>query len=205
MVAAVERGPRTVVPKSAGTPSFGTPLVLLAALLGSFAIVALVMVRNHSWTDSVMAMLPLPGPSASFAADPSLTTQLRVSDARAWNATLGDQTPALVADASVTNDALVPVRHIMLEAEARAHGRLVAVETVGCGKTVSNRLLRRIGRDEIGALREIDASSPVQPGASIPCQVAFAGVAAGVDEVVLRVASVEPLPGHGPAVFRPRE
>src|SRR5262245_31156252 len=102
------------------------------------------MVRNHSWTDSVMATLPFPGSRATLAADPALVPQLHLGELRAWDATLADQTPALIAEASVTNDALVSVRRVTVTAEARIDGHTVATQTGTCGKTVSSRLLRRI-------------------------------------------------------------
>lgn len=205
MVAVAERQIRTVVPEESGPSGLSTPLVVLAALLTTFMLAALFMGQNHTWTDSLMARLPFPGPQTSLAADPSLPSQLRLSNVRAWDAMLADQTPTLIAEASVINDALVPVRRIVVAAEARADGRLIASQTVTCGKWVSSRLLRRIGRDELAALREIDASAPLEPGQRMPCQVAFGGIEPGANEVVLRIASAEPSPGHRAPAFDPQE
>jgi len=202
---AVERHARTFVPEETSASTLATALTLLSALLLTFGLVALFMVRNHSWTDSVMATLPFPGPRATLAADPALVPQMHLGDLRAWDATLADQTPALITEAAVTNDALVSVRRIMVTAEARIDGHTVAMQTTACGKSVSNRLLRRIGRDELAALREIDPPGPVRPGERLPCQLAFTGIAPGVKEVVLRIASVEPFPGHPARAFDPQE
>jgi hypothetical protein len=124
---------------------------------------------------------------------------------RAWETTLADQTPVLMMEATVMNDALVPVRRVMVRAEARIDGHKVAAQTGACGKAVSSRLLRRIGRDELAALREIDPAAPMRPGERSPCQLAFTGIAPGVKEVVLRIASVEPFPGHPARAFDPQE
>jgi hypothetical protein len=186
-------------------PSGGNALALLGSLLVSFATLALFMTHNHDWTDAVMAALPLPGPSLSLAADPSLSSQVRLVDVRAWDTILGDRTPALVAEAWVTNDALVPIRRIVVEAEARREGRAQAYASTTCGAAVSHRLLKRLARDEIETLRTLEAPAAVEPGDRLPCQIAFAGVEPGIEEVVLRIASVEPFPGHHPHAFRPEE
>jgi len=202
----VERHARTFVPEETKAPSMlGAALALLCALLLSFALIAAFMVQNHGWTDSLMAVLPFPGPRASLAADPQLAPQLRLENVRAWDATLADQTSALIAEAWVTNDALVPVHRVLVTAEARVDGHTVATQSGTCGKAVSSRLLRRIGRDELMALREIDPPAPVRPGQKIPCQLAFTGIVPGVKEVVVRIASVEPYPGHPARAFDPQE
>jgi hypothetical protein len=197
----VERHARTFVPEEASTSTLATALTLLSALLLTFGLIAVFMVRNHDWTDSFMAALPFPGPRANLAADPALVPQLQLGELRAWDATLADQTHALITEASVTNDALVSVRRVLVTAEARVDGHTVASQTTACGKSVSGRLLRRIGRDELAALREIDPPGPVRPGQSMTCQVAFTGLAPGVKEVVVRIASVEPFPGHPARAF----
>jgi hypothetical protein len=204
-VGAAVRDPKTFVPEEPSASALATPLVLLAALLVSFTLVALFMTHNHAWTDSLMAKLPLPGAEASLAADPSLRSQLTLRDLRAWDATLADQTSLLLAEATVVNDALVPVRRIVVTAEARVDGRVIATQTATCGKAVSSRLLRRMGRDELSALREIDPPVALEPGEHLPCQLAFAGIAPGIKEVTLRVASAEPLPGHREPAFAPPE
>jgi hypothetical protein len=183
--------------------SLTAPLAILGALLASFALIALFMVHDHTWTDEITAHMPWPGQGMSLAADPSLEPQMRMINARAWNTILADQTPTLMAEADIVNDALVPVERIMVRAEARTEGRTKAVATAVCGKSISTRLLGRIGRDEIETLMSLDAPLSVEPGHTLACQVAFPGVVPGVEEVVIRIASVEPSPGHHPPVFRP--
>jgi hypothetical protein len=187
------------------SPSGANALALLGTLLVAFATLALFMTHNHAWTDSVMAALPLPGPSQSLAADPTLSAQVRLVDARAWDTILGDRTSTLIAEASVTNDSLVPIRRVVVEAQARRSGRSLAVVTAICGNAVSHRLLRRLARDELETLRALEAPAGVEPGGRLPCQVSFAGIEPGVEEVQLRIASVEPFPGHHPHAFRPEE
>ena len=187
------------------SPSAANALALLGSLLVTFATLALFMTHNHAWTDSVMAALPFPGPSQSLAADPALTSQVRLVDARAWDTMLGDRTAALVAEAAVTNDSLVPIHRVVVEAQARRDGRTLAVLTASCGTSVSHRLLRRLARDELETLRALETAAAVQPGDRLPCQVTFAGIEPGIEEVQLRIASVEPFPGHHPHAFRPQE
>jgi hypothetical protein len=178
-------------------------LAFLAVLVATFAMAAVVLIRNHAWADALAARLPFPGPTSSLAADPSLAPQLRVVGARAWDTLLADQTPVLIAEAEVVNDALVPVRRVVLEVQARTRdGQAVALATAACGTTVSHRLLKRIARDELGALQSLKPAISTEPGGRLTCQVAFAGIAPGVEEVVLRVSSVEPDPGHSPPTFR---
>lgn len=180
------------------------PLAILAGLLVAFSLLTLFMVHDHAWTDSLTASVPLPGP-ATLAADPNLAAQMRVTGAHAWNTVLADQTQAVVAEAEIANDALVAVRHIVINAEARVEGRTKAVGVAMCGKPVSNRLLGRIGRDELLTLLSLDAPVSVEPGHRLGCQVALPGIGPGIDEVVLRVASVEPSPGHPAPAFHPAE
>jgi len=187
----------------ADSPSGANALALLGMLLVAFATLALFMTHNHAWTDSVMAALPFPGPSQSLAADPALNAQVRLVDARAWDTILGDRTSALIAEALVTNDSLVPIRRVVVEAQARRDGRTFSTVTASCGTSVSHRLLRRLARDEIETLRALETPVSIEPGGRLPCQVSFAGIAPGIEEVVLRIASVEPFPGHHPHVFHP--
>jgi len=182
--------------------SLTAPLAILGALLASFSLIALFMVHDHTWTDEITAHLPLPGPAMTLAADPSLALQMRMINARAWNTILADQTPTLMAEADIANDALLPVERIVVRAEARIEGRTKAVASAVCGKPISNRLLGRIGRDELETLMSLDAPLSVEPGHRLACQIAFPGLVPGVEEVQLRIASVEPSPGHHPPVFR---
>lgn len=184
--------------------------MLLLSMISAFGILSLFMARNHAWTDKVLAELPLPGPATSLAADPGLAGQIRIGESRAWYTALVDRTSALVAEAEVVNDAIVPVTNIVVEAHAYVSGLPVRTISGMCGRPVSNRLLQRLPREELGALLDLEPpfSTPLDPGESMDCQVAFAGLEPGADEVVFRVASAEPLPGHSKPQFHrlhPRE
>ncbi len=206
MAVAVGRrtGARTVVPDDeAQRASFAHALLLFALSLFVFVLIALFMTRNHTWTDRVMAALPLPGARTTLAADPSLVGQVRIVAPRAWTIELADRTPAVVAEARVVNDARVSIRRIVLEGALRADGRSAAVRSALCGKTLSPRLLRRLRADELGAFDRIDVPSRLEPGRAAPCQIVFTGVASRVENVVLRIASVEPDPNHSPPAFLP--
>ena len=197
--------PKTFVPDRGSGDSIGVSLVLLVALLTTFALMAIVMGRNHSWTEKIMARLPSPGPAWSMAADPSISHQLRVTGVSAWNLVLSDLTPALVAEAEVVNDSLVPVRHVMVHARAYTRDRVVAEATTACGKPLSSRLLGRLGREELRAHAELVPVIRTPPSERVACQVTFPGLEPGIDEVVFTIASVEPLPGHRPPSFSPSE
>ena len=199
------RAPKTYVPVEPRRTSIWTALVLLASLNALFGILALFMARNHAWTDEIMAELPLPGPATSLAADPGLVGQIRIGRRAAWYTTLVDRTPALIAEAEVVNDAIVPVRNVVIEAHAYDDGRPVRTVSGKCGRPVSNRLIGRLPRDELRALLDLEPpeSTPLGPGESMDCQVAFAGLEAGADEVVFKVSSAEPLPGHSRPRFHP--
>lgn len=197
--------PRTVVPVEPRTTSIWTALVLITSLVAAFVIAASFMVRNHDWTDAFLARLPAPGARTSLAADPALAGQLRMLESQAWFARLADQTPALVAETVLVNDALVPVTNVVVEAVVMENGNRVRTAHVGCGKPVSQRLIGRLRREELRALNDLDIASAgeLATGDRIRCQVAFARMKPGPDEVVFRIASVEPLPGHSPPLFHP--
>ncbi len=199
------RRPQTVVPDQPRHTSIWTTLVLLASLVTTLAIVALFMARNHAWAERVLARLPAPGPATSLAADPGLAQQIRIVASDAWFTKLDDQTSALVAESVVVNDSLVPVRNVVIEASVLQGGTPVATARVSCGKPVSDRLLRRLSREELHALAELEppATRPLATGERLRCQVAFAGIAPGDQEVTFRIASVEPLPGHPDPLFHP--
>jgi hypothetical protein len=172
-------------------------LVLMLSLVGLFALFALYLDHDHAFADRLAASLPSPGSASSLAADPTLAAQLRVDRMSARIATLDDRSRALVADVRVTNDALIAVRHIFLEARALVGGRERSV-VARCGHAVSNRLIGRMQRGELAALMELTPSDPgrLEPGESTQCQVAMVGLKDEVDEVTLRIASAEPVPGH---------
>lgn len=175
-------------------------MVLLAALNAAFAILAAFMVRNHAWTDAVMARIPLPGTGTSMAADPSLALQTKLESTQVWYQTLADQSSALVAQAEVVNRSLLPVTKIVVEAHAYGGGLPLATVSTLCGLSVSERFMGRLGRAELKTLLELEPPSPrpVEPGARVLCQIAFPGLKREAEEVVFRIASVEPYPGHPP-------
>jgi len=184
-----------------------TALVLMTSLTAGFVIIALFMAGNHAWTDAITAALPVPGPATSLAADPGLSSQIRITRSRAWYTTLADQTPTLIAQATVVNDALLPVSNILVEGQAYRDGKAVRSALGVCGRPISNRLIRRLPRDELRALQRLQPPTPTAmvSGSSMECQLAFAGIKPGATEVSLRIASVEPLPGHRSPLFHPEE
>jgi len=199
------RRPRTVVPQEPRRSSIWTALVLLVSLVMTFSVVTVFMVRNHAWTDEFLSRLPVPGPATSLAADPSLTGQMRIATSRAWFTKLADQTPALVAETVVVNDSLVPVRNVVVEATVYDGEEHVGAARVSCGKPVSNRLLGRLRREELRALRDLapSATRPLATGEKLRCQVAFTGLKSGAEEVTFRISSAEPLPGHPDPLLYP--
>jgi hypothetical protein len=201
----VARRPRTVVPGEPERKSIWTALVLMVSLITTFAIVALFMARNHSWSDAMLSRLPAPGPATSLAADPALADQMRIVTSQAWYTRLADQTPALVAETVVINEALVPVGNVVVEASVYAGDDNLGTARVSCGKPVSPRLLGRLRREELRALGDLSPAEvrPLATGESLRCQVAFAGIRPGAEEVTFRIASVEPLPGHRAPLFHP--
>lgn len=199
------RGSRTVVPNEPRRTSIWTALILITSLVAAFGITASYMVRNHEWTDAFLSRLPVPGAGTSMAADPSLAGQLRILSSEAWFARLADQSSTLVAETVIVNDALLPVTNVVVEAVVLEDGNRIRRVHAGCGRPVSDRLIGRLRRDELKALNTLETSSTgeLATGEKIRCQVAFARLEPGPDEVVFRIASVEPLPGHSPPLFHP--
>ncbi len=179
-------------------------IVLLASLCGVFSVLSLFLANNHAWTDAMMRALPFPGAATSFAADPVLAGQLRIVDAQARFTTLGDQTLAVIVEARVVNDALIPVEKIVLEAIAYENEEPLRQMSSECGKSVSDLLLQRMPLEELMAWSNLERpdSAPLQPGRAVACQVAMPAVPSDVAEVSVRIASVEPLRGHRPPSFR---
>lgn len=175
-----------------------TAIVLLLGLDVAFALLTLFMAQRHAWTDGFLAAVPMPGTRTSMAADPGLMRQLRVADTELWFSDLADQSSTLVADVSVENNSSLPVTKIVLEAQAFGSGAWVRTVSALCGLAVSPRLLGRLDREELVSL--LDLAPPdtraVQPGTSVRCQLAFPTLQSGVDEVMFKIASAEPSPGH---------
>ena len=128
-----------------------------------------------------------------------------IDSSEAWFARLGDQSSTLVAETVIVNDALLPVTNVVVEAVVMEEGNRIRRAHAGCGRPVSDRLIGRLRRDELKALNTLEVSSTgeLATGETIRCQVAFARLEPGPDEVVFRIASVEPLPGHSPPLFHP--
>jgi hypothetical protein len=196
-----------VPPREQRRKSIGSALVLLGALNVTFGILSVFMIRNHTWTDSFMASVPVPGTGTSMAADPSLMRQVKIGATRAWYATLADQSSTLVAETEVANESPLPVTKIVVEAHAYDDGVPVRTVSTMCGLSVSQRLIGRLAREDLAALLDLTPPSPlpVAPGETIRCQLAFPGVKDGADEVAFRIASAEPFPGHPPPRLLPAE
>jgi hypothetical protein len=196
--------PRTVFPKLTNRSPVWPAAIMLGALVTFYGLLAVYMARDHAWTDSVLQQVPLPATRATLAADAELASHLRIVSSRAWYTKLGDQTRTLVAEATVVNDALIPLSKVIIEASAQAQGAAVLTRSVVCGGAVSRRLLGRLPVEELDTLQELIPSlDALEPGRTIDCQVAFPDIGTGAEEVVLRIAWVEPLPGHPRPLFRP--
>lgn len=181
-----------------------TAVVLLLGLDLAFALLALFMVQRHDWTDRFLAGVPMPGTRTSMAVDPGLMRQLRVADTELWFTGLADQSTTLVADVDVENNSSLPVTKIVLEAQAFDSGAWVRTVSTLCGLAVSPRLLGRLEREELVSLLDLAPATTraVQPGTSVRCQLAFPVLEPGVDEVMFKIASAEPSPGHPVPRFR---
>jgi hypothetical protein len=199
------RTSHTIVPNQPQRTSVWATIVLLVSLVATVGIVSLFMVRNHAWAERVLARLPAPGPATSMAADPGLADQIRILAGDAWFTKLGDQTSALVAESIVVNDSPIPVHNVVIEASVVDGAKTVGTVLVSCGKPVSDRLLRRLTREELRALADLTppASRPLTTGERLRCQVAFSGITPAGQDVTFRVASVEPYPGHPDPLFHP--
>ena len=191
------RDVKTVVPRQ-GRSQLPTVWVSMCCLVTAFAGLALVMTSQHGLADSLVASIPAPG----LASERNLRGHLRIDPPEGAKVRLTDNTEALVAQARVTNDSFMPVGKILVRAEAYRQKRRIASVTSACGKAFSPTLLGRIGRKELAVIMDLPPSgAALAPGASTTCQVVFPRSAGTADEVGIRVASVEPLPGHPPPRF----
>jgi hypothetical protein len=191
------RSPRAIVPEEPKETSAWSAVVLMASSVGAFALLALFLVNNHEWTDALLARLPTPGTAFSLAGDGIVAEQLRVSDVRTEHLTLADRSVALLLEATITNDSSIPVRGIILEVEGFRDGSHVAGAQGTCGKNASVRLLKRLSRDEVVALMELETTSQtLMPGEKVDCQVALTQLRTEVEEVSYTIASAEPTSGH---------
>jgi hypothetical protein len=191
------RTPRAIVPEEPKDTSAWSAVVLMISSIGAFALLALFLANNHRWTDALMAALPSPG-AVRLASDGIVAEQLRVTEVRTEHLTLSDRTVALLLEATVVNDASIPIRGVVLEVEGFREGKSVGIGQGTCGKNVSVRLLKRLSADEVTALMELEApqASLLDPGARSSCQVALVHLRTEVEEVDYRIASAEPTVGH---------
>jgi hypothetical protein len=179
--------------------SVWTAIVLMGFLLCAFGIVSLMLTHNHTWTDKLLSCIPAPGSRTSLAADRGLINQMHTKRASARVARLSDRQPTLVVEAQVSNDSLIPVTKIVIQATAYADGNPLSTRSSHCGRVVSERLFSRMRGEELNVLLDIEtpASEATMPGDEITCQVTLSGRAATeAEEIGVRIASVEPLPGH---------
>lgn len=192
------RTPRAIVPEEPKETSAWSAVVLMASSVGAFALIALFLATNHHWTDALLARLPTPLDGILPAGDGIVAEQLRFSDVRTEHLTLSDRSVALLLEATVVNDAAIPVRGIVLEVEGFRDGKAIAAGQGTCGKNVSVRLLKRLSRDEVAALMQLATpeSEVLESGSRTGCQVALTGLRTEVDEVSYRIASAEPTEDH---------
>lgn len=192
------RAPRTIVHDDPEPAPLWTAAVLMASTVGAFAVLAVFLAHNHAWTDALTRMIAAPGVAESLASDPVLAAQMRIVSPRAKQVTLSDRSDAVVVTATIVNDSPVPVNTVILEAEALHGGAGVARASAACGKNVSERLIKRMSRDEVRTLMRLRPSRPLvlAPGETTDCQVAIVSIRAAVEEVGYRVASVEPNENH---------
>lgn len=199
------RASRTIVHDDPDPAPVWTAAVLMASTVGAFAVLAVFLAHNHAWTDALMSKLPMPGAAESLGSDPVLAAQIRLVAPAAKFVTLADRSNAIVLTAAVVNDSPVPVRTVVIEAEALREGTGVARASAACGKNVSERLIKRMSRDEVRTLMRLRPSRAMvlAPGEKTECQVAIASIRGEVEEVSYRVASVEPNDDHLSVDLRP--
>jgi hypothetical protein len=199
-----------ILPETENRTAAGTTIVLMSSVVAIFGLFSLFLTHYHEWNDRLALGVPWPGVATSFAADPGLATQVRVSEVTVKMTKLADQTQALIAQVRLTNDALIPIRNVVVEAILIQDGEDGRKASALCGKNISSRILGRMPRSELTALMRMRPRESVEleTGASTTCQVALIGTEEEleeIDEVELRVASVEPRPGHRLSRFRSPE
>jgi hypothetical protein len=192
------RSPRAIVPEEPKETSAWSAVVLMASTAAAFALLAVFLVGNHRWTDALLSRLPAFGRDATLAGDGIVAEQLRITDVRTEHLTLSDRSVALLFEATISNDASIPVRNVILEIEGFRDGKHVAGAQGTCGKNVSVRLLKRLSSDEVVALMELTTPEheTLASGAKVGCQVALTQLRTEVEEVSYRIASAEPTDDH---------
>lgn len=192
------RTPRSIVPEEPKEASVWSAIVLMASSVGAYALLALFLAYNHPWTDALLGTLPALTDTLRPGNDGIVAEQLRVTDIRTEHLTLSGRSVALLFEATIVNDASLPVRRIVLEVEGFRDGQSIARATGTCGKNVSVRLIRRLTSDEVTHLMEMDLpdTESLASGARTGCQVALTPLRTEIDEVSFRIASAEPTPDH---------
>src|SRR5205085_8689250 len=176
------RSPRAIVPDGPKESSAWSAVVLMASSVGAFALFALFLSNNHHWTDELLARLP--SPAGTLASDGIVAEQLRLTAVHTEHMTLSDRSVALLFEATLVNDASIPVRGIRLEVEGYRDGNIVSKSQGTCGKNVSVRLLKRMSRDEVSALMGLATDNEeLAPGARTDCQVALTQLRTEIAEV----------------------
>lgn len=188
------RPPRAIVRDEPEEASAWSAVVLMASAVAAFGLFALFLVYDHEWTDALIARLPAPGAARRLSYDAVLAGQMRVIDVEAKHLTLADRSTALVVEADVVNDASMAVRGVVLGVDGFAGDERIATGYSACGNKVSERLLKRLSRDEVAALMGLDYSEKLvlEPGERVECQVAIAPMKSAAAEISYRIASVEP-------------
>lgn len=189
------RTPTAIVPDEPTPSSAWSIVVLMLSTVAAFALFSLFLANNHRWTDELLSRLP--SPTGSLANDGIVAQQLRLTDVRTEHMTLSDRSSALLFEATLVNDAAMPVHGVRIEVSGWRDDKLVASGIGTCGKNVSVRLLKRLSRDEVSALVRLDTEAEVlEPGARVGCQVALTQLKTEVAEVSYRVEMAEPTAGH---------
>ena len=197
------RAPRAIVPEEPKETSAWSAIVLMASSVFAFGLLALFLANSHRFTDRLLASFPAPGGRLRMASDGIVAEQLRVLDVHTEHMTLADRSVALLVQATIVNDAAIPVRGIVLAVDGYRDGKLIASGHGTCGKNVSDRLIKRLSRDEVAAQMELeDPASPVlASGARTGCPVALTQLRTEIEEVSYRIASAEPGDHADPSDF----
>ena len=112
--------------------------------------------------------------------------------------------PVLQGGVEVIPSALTGIE---LALEGHAGGKKIAAFEGGCGKNVSERLIKRLTRGEVTALMELPAGEDLvlQPGERAGCQLVLTGLRAEVDEATYRVTEARPASAHFSGPDHPRD
>ncbi len=185
---------RTIINDDPDSVSVWTGVVLMASTVSAFAVLTVFLAHNHAWTDALVSMIPVPGAAESLGSDPVLAAQIRIVAPDAKLVPLADRTNAIVVTAGIVNDSPVAVRGVVMEAEALRRGAAVTHAWAACGRNVSEKLIKRMTRDEVRTLMQLRPSRTLvlEPGDKADCQVAILSIRGEVEEVSYRIGSAEP-------------